>query len=151
MKGGQHNGSIILGHDGYGRLLSRIVSVCGDRCKYHELKKEKNYAFSSWPELFLFGDVYILGLGLGISEFDLWWLLRRKQREVKASGRVYFYTNDNEKDYRDRDLMLTALGVIINQGTLHREIDHSDFYIQAMNNIEECIAKNCEHRKTVPW
>lgn len=139
--------SIILGHDGYGRLLSRIVSVCGDWHKYHDLKSGKPYGFCSWPELFLFGDVYIIGLGLGISEFDLWWLLRRKQREEKASGRVYFYTNDDEKDYRDRDLMLTALGVIINPGSLRRGINHCDFYIHAMDNIEEFIAKNIEDRK----
>ena len=135
-------GSIILGHDGYGRLLSRIVPVCGDWHKYHDLRPGKPYPFSSWPELFLFGDVYILGLGLGVSEFDLWWLLRRKQREEKASGRVRFYTNDDEKDCRDRDLMLSALGVIINPGGLQRGLDHRDFYALAMDDIERRIAAN---------
>lgn len=135
-------GSIILGHDGYGRLLSRIVPVCGDWHKYRDLKENKLYAFSSWPELFLFGDVYIIGLGLGISEFDLWWLLRRKQREERANGRVYFYTNDDEKDYRDRDLMLTALGVIINPDGIKRHPNHSAFYDIAMNDMSNRIAKN---------
>ncbi len=135
-------GSIILGHDGYGRLLSRIVPVCGDWRKYRELKEKKPYAFSSWPELFLFGDVYIIGLGLVISEFDLWWLLRRKQREERANGRVYFYTNDDEKDCRDRDLMLTALGVIINPGGIKRHPDYSVFYDIAMNDMSNRIAKN---------
>jgi len=92
--------------------------------------------------LFLFGDVYIIGLGLGISEFDLWWLLRRKQREERANGRVYFYTNDDEKDYRDRDLMLTALGVIINPGSIKRHPDHSAFYDIAMSDMSNRIAKN---------
>ena len=140
------SGSLILGHDGYGRLLSKIVPVCGDSRKYRALKKDKPYAFASWPELFLFGDVYILGLGLGISEFDLWWLLRRKQREEKGTGRVYFYTNDNEKDSRDRDLMLTALGVMINPGGFAREIDHSVFYTHAMDDIAERIAENRKNR-----
>lgn len=140
------SGSIILGHDGYGRLLSRIVPVCGDWHKYHDLKPGKPYAFTSWPELFLFGDVYILGLGLGISEFDLWWLLRRKQREEKGTGRVYFYTNDEEKGYRDRDLMLTALGVIINPGSLARGISHSYFYELAMRDLAKRIKNNREQR-----
>lgn len=139
--------STILGHDGYGRLLSRIVSVCGDWHKYLDLKAGKPYAFCSWPELFLFGDVYIIGLGLGISEFDLWWLLRRKQREEMASGRVYFYTNDDVKTYRDCDLMLEALGVIINPETLQRGIDHGAFYDQAMDSIKEYIAANCKEQK----
>lgn len=139
-------GSIILGHDGYGRLLSRIVPVCGDWHKYHDLRKGTPYGFASWPELFLFGDVYILGLGLGISEFDLWWLLRRKQREEKATGRVYFYTNDTDRpgkrDYRDRDLMLSALGVQINPGGVKKGTDHDRFYEQAMDDIERRIAAN---------
>ena len=144
-------GSIILGHDGYGRLLSRIVPVCGDRHKYHDLRPGKPYAFSSWPELFLFGDVYILGLGLGISEFDLWWLLRRKQREEKATGRVYFYTNDVDKagksDYLGRDLMLTALGVLVNPGGLARDRDYGRFYARALEDIGRRIAENRSARQ----
>ena len=64
-----------------------------------------------------------------------------------ASGRVYFYTNDDVKTYRDRDLMLEALGVIINPGTLQRGIDHGAFYDQAMDSIKEYIAANCKERK----
>lgn len=139
-------GSIILGHDGFGRLLSRIVHVCSDRYKYRTLKNNKSYAFTSWPELFLFGDVYIIGFGFDISEFDLWWLLRRKQREEKGSGRVYFYTNDDGRRSRDRDLMLTALSVIINPGVFERGIEHSLFYTQAINDIKERIAVNRKHR-----
>ena len=136
--------SIILGHDGYGRLLSRIVPVCGDWKKYHDLKPGQPYAFASWPELFLFGDVYILGLGLGISEFDLWWLLRRKQREEKAGGRVYFYSNDT--DCRDRDLLLTALGVIINPGGVVRGAGHGEFLTEAMNDAGARIAAQRSQR-----
>lgn len=137
-------GSIILGHDGYGRLLSRIVPVCGDWRKYHDLKSGRQYAFASWPELFLFGDVYILGLGLGISEFDLWWLLRRKQREEKGTGKVYFYTSDDEtkKEIRDRDLMLEAMGVIINPDGIQRESEHSVFYEKAQTDIAARIDIN---------
>lgn len=140
-------GSIILGHDGYGRLLSRIVPVCGDWQKYHDLKPGKPYAFASWPELFLFGDVYIVGLGMGISEFDLWWLLRRKQREEQGTGRVYFYTNDRENDYRDRDLMLKALGVAVNPAGLARRADYNSFYKEAMEDISDRIAENRRQRE----
>ena len=140
-------GSIILGHDGYGRLLSRIVPVCGDGRKYHDLKPGAPYGFRSWPELFLFADVYVLGLGLGVSEFDLWWLLRRKQREEKADGRVYFYTNDaGKRDYRDRDLMLRALGVIVNPDGIKRGKRYDDFYQAALDSIQARIAENRKAR-----
>lgn len=140
-------GSIILGHDGYGRLLSRIVPVCGDGRKYHDLKPGAPYGFRSWPELFLFADVYIVGLGLGVSEFDLWWLLRRKQREEKADGRVYFYTNDaGKRDYRDRDLMLRALGVIVNPDGIKRGKRYDDFYQAALDSIQARIAENRKAR-----
>lgn len=140
-------GSIILGHDGYGRLLSRIVPVCGDGRKYHDLRKFETCGFRSWPELFLFADVYIVGLGLGVSEFDLWWLLRRKQREENADGRVYFYTNDAGKQaYRDRDLMLRALGVTVNPDGIRRKKSYEDFYLAALDSIQARIAENRDSR-----
>ncbi len=135
--------TIILGHDGYGRLLSKIVPVCGDFRKYKELNPGEPYGFRSWPELFLFADVYILGLGLGVSEFDLWWLLRRKQREEKADGHVYFYSNDAaEGAYRDRDLLLRALGVVVNPDGIAHNSDYSKFYQAALDSIQARIAEN---------
>ena len=81
---------------------------------------------------------------------DLWWLLRRKQREEKATGRVYFYTNDTDKprkrDYRDRDLMLSALGVQINPGSVKKGTDYDRFYEQAMDDIGRRIATNRDAR-----
>ncbi|MGX8699399.1 MAG: SIR2 family protein [bacterium] len=135
-------GSIILGHDGYGRLLSRIVSVCGNEKKYRALQKKRPYALTSWPELFLFGDVYILGLGMAISEFDLWWLLRRKQLEERGTGRVYFYTNDAGEKNRARDLMLNSLGVSLNPGGIEKTGDYDTFYARALVDIQARIAEN---------
>ena len=90
--------------------------------------------------------MYILGLGLGISEFDLLWLLRRKQREEKGTGKVNFYINDNEKAIRNRDLMLTALGVMINPKDFTRGINHSVFNTHAMDDIAERIVENHKNR-----
>ena len=81
---------IVLGHDRYGRLLKRIIEICSD-LDYKGITKKKPRCFTSWPELFLFGDVYVIGFGFDQSEFDLWWLLRRKQRERHGDGRVIFY------------------------------------------------------------
>lgn len=82
---------IVLGHDRYGRLLKRIVESCDDIDHKKLIKNKESHIFSSWPELFLFGDIYVIGFGYEQCEFDLWWLLRRKQRERKGDGTVYFY------------------------------------------------------------
>lgn len=78
------------GHDRYGRLLKRIEVACGKQRYSGKSNEIVDRNFHSWPELFLYGDVYIVGLNLSESEFDLWWLLRRKQRERYADGKVFF-------------------------------------------------------------
>lgn len=82
---------IVLGHDRYGRLLKRMIEKCSDLDFKNLGKNGKLHSFTSWPELFLFGDVYVIGFGFEQCEFDLWWLLRRKQREHYGDGKVFFY------------------------------------------------------------
>lgn len=82
---------IVLGHDRYGRLLMRMIERCSDLDFKNLGKKDKLHSYTSWPELFLFGDVYVIGFGFEQCEFDLWWLLRRKQREHYGDGKVIFY------------------------------------------------------------
>ena len=41
-------------------------------------------------DAFILGDVYILGFGFDLSEFDLWWLLNRKFNEKADHGHVYY-------------------------------------------------------------
>lgn len=82
---------IVLGHDRYGRLLKRIIESCEAIDFKTITKKGARYSFTSWPEIFIFGDVYVIGFGFLQCEFDLWWLLKRKQRERHGDGTVYFY------------------------------------------------------------
>lgn len=113
------SGSIILGHDRYGRLSSEIVA---------NLKPGIDLSgpvatLESWAQLFLYGDVYILGFSFAPSEFDLWWLLQRKQNETKASGQVYFYEISPQGGFeKSSDLrihLLRAVGV---------HLEHLEFF-----------------------
>lgn len=62
---------IVLGHDRYGRIFERIIHAC-NKIEYKNMQGiNLDRQFTAWPELFLFGDVYILGLTLGENEFDL--------------------------------------------------------------------------------
>lgn len=133
--------SVILGHDKYGRLLKRIISVCDDEIKYKErIKGHDTYEFRSWPELFLFGDVYVVGFGFAECEFDLWWLLRRKQREIYADGKVYFYEHDIRDVPSAKQMLLSAHGAEIRYNEFSGKDDKfREFYEQAFDDIRKNV------------
>ena len=130
---------VVLGHDRYGRLLSRIEKLC-DSQNYDDMPDgSEPVAFRSWPALFLYGDVYIVGLSLALSEFDLWWLLKRKQREQKADGRVFFYEQPDAASLSQK--MLRAHGAVLpSVGAMAGDFD--DFYKKAFEDIAEKIKSN---------
>ena len=136
--------SVILGHDKYGRLLKRIISVCDDKIKYKEkIEKYDPYEFKSWPELFLFGDIYVVGFGFAECEFDLWWLLRRKQRETYADGKVYFYEHDKRDVPSAKQMLLSAHGVEIKYNEFSGKDDKfKEFYEQAFEDIRKMTVVN---------
>lgn len=151
---------IVLGHDRYGRLLKRVIEICTNLDYKRIRKKNALHCFTSWPELFLFGDVYVIGFGFDQSEFDLWWLLRRKQRERFGDGRVFFYDrsintkklseNDSPRtsEVRDaqkrilRNKLLSAHGVQILDCGSSDEISYDEFYKRAFADVKLRIEKN---------
>ncbi len=134
--------SIVLGHDRYGRLLTRIEGICSGQFYSGNPEEIRQRAFQSWPELFLHGDVYILGFGMDESEFDLWWLLRRKQRERYADGRVFYYDHPNNGSKSTKHLLLTSCGVELVPIACEKTIAYEDFYKLALDDIRCRIAKS---------
>lgn len=131
-------GSVVLGHDRYGRLLGRMEKACEEQRYDRNPGTPVHKEFVSWPELFLYGDVYVIGFGFALCEFDLWWLLRRKQRERYADGKVYFYDNGKKKEDEIRTKLLQAHGVVVNPG-IEKEEDYHAFYQKALKDIREKI------------
>lgn len=126
---------IVLGHDRYGRMLSRIEAICSSQ-RYGTMKEPlEPREYHSWPELFLFGDVYIIGFGLYECEFDLWWLLRRKQRERFGDGKVFFYERQNNSL---KQKLLQAHGVVL-PNIKTKSKDYDDFYYAAIEDIRNKI------------
>ena len=133
---------IVLSHDRYGRLLQRIEEVCRSQ-DYASLLANPviEREFTSWPELFLYGDIYILGLTLSENEFDLWWLLRRKQREYNADGSVFFYEPRPENGFQEgRHLLFQVTGVKICDLGFKKSSDYDSFYRAALEDIRLRIA-----------
>ena len=130
-------GSIVLGHDRYGRLLSRIETICGAQ-RYGTMNDPYELrAFHSWPELFLYGDIYIIGFGFYECEYDLWWLLRRKQRERFGDGKVFFYERQNDSL---KQKLLQAHGVIF-PSIQTSTTEYDEYYMTSLKDIRNKIQR----------
>jgi len=127
---------IVLGHDRYGRLLQRIADICASQ-KYNKTEREApTKRYTSWPELFLHGDVYVLGLGLETNELDLRWLIRRKQRERYATGRIYYYEREPVDGFtRPKHLLMQANGIRLCSAGCTEAVAFDAFYQAALDEI----------------
>ncbi len=143
--------SMILGHYYYANLLGRMTEYLSKNSNRYEhlYRSEKVLELRSWIDSFILGDVYILGFGFDLSEFDLWWLLNRKKRERAPHGRVYFFdTYDEKSDVRNE--LLKTLGVEIMDLGIRKppENDSSrnevyiDFYNKALERIKSIATEN---------
>ena len=104
--------SIIVGHYWYGALLTNYKKIMEDR-KDRYAKDAENGIFTikSWLDAFIMGDVYVLGFGYDVSELDLWWLLNRKLYEKsKSKGRMYFYSNQDDGSFDEKEELLKVCG-----------------------------------------
>lgn len=132
-------GSIILSHDEYARMVHKILSYNAERGADYEVLKEK-LDFRSWIDYFLMGDVYILGLTLDYSDFDLWWLLGRRLRENAQCGSIIFYEAKKEDAIykqmalEDSNVNIETCGCTITSGS-----DYDKFYDLAIQDIQKKI------------
>ena len=74
--------------------------MCDDEIKYKEIiEKHNTYEFKSWPELFLFGDIYVVGFGF--AEFFI--LLRIKVKSKIFANRFFLKFSIRIKTFLTRD------------------------------------------------
>ncbi len=154
---GRKPDSMILGHYYYANLLEKISSyVKAEGARYRrEQERDGSVRIKSWADAFLFGDVYVLGFGFDVSEFDLWWLLNRKKRERADTGRTWFFApEENLADGRinEKEALLRVLGVEVRHCDLHRatgdplerSVGFRAFYERAMAEIETLMRENAQ-------
>lgn len=136
--------SIILTHDEYARLVSAMLTYLRvQENRYYNTMD--HFAFLSWIDYLLVADVYILGLGLDFSEFDIWWMLGRRLREKAKVGRIVYYEHESDKT-REKHLALSQAGVEVESlGFNSQQMDdypntnafYDAFYDAAICNIEK--------------
>jgi hypothetical protein len=146
--------SLVLSHNEYAKLVKKIDEYCSSSPK----KNFDNMTFKSWIEYFLYGDVYIIGSGFDFAEFDLWWLLCKRKREISSrnfGSQIYFYAREqlgentkesteenseenteenSENKYKFRALKDMGVNVICLK---HNEYD--EFYKEAIQDIEKKV------------
>ena len=139
--------STILGHYYYGNSLFKIKESV-DKIRAIDSKEEDA---KTWAEAFIFGDIYCLGFGYGLCEFDLWWLLNRKSRENFNTGKLYFYEPFDENQWEKIDLLKLMkntsgdkLVEILDLGyKKSSNMDWQKFYIEALedakNHMNDCV------------
>lgn len=137
--------SMILGHYYYGLLLQRYIQLLEKRgngyVKYQQSDKE--IPIHSWLDAFILGDIYVLGFGYHLSEFDLWWLLNRKKRERAEVGTVHFYEMKSSQNgiLDERLELLKLMGVEIHDmGMIKDRANYNSFYQSAIEDISRRVA-----------
>ena len=144
----RNKSSLILSHDEYARLIHEIMTYNQKRGKDYQ-DYGTDLKFKSWVDYFLMGDVYILGLGMDYSEFDLWWLLGRRLREKAKVGKICYYSIKSVEN-RLKNLALRYTGVeVLEFGEPILSSDDEDkknakyqrFYVEAIDDIK-CRVEN---------
>lgn len=82
---------MIIGHYYYGRLLSKIQSYTAKTIRRYKIAERNGDLFypRSWIDYILFGNVYVVGQGMDLSEMDFWWLMDCKKLYGKGSTVLY--------------------------------------------------------------
>lgn len=119
--------------------------------KTHYILKEIEYCkvdpafgYNSWLDSMFLSDVHILGLGLGFSEIDLWWVLNKRCRYInetlgQAPNNIYYYgyASSEIKD------MLAVYGVNV-ENVINQKLSNNEWfflYEDMISVIEENIDK----------
>jgi len=115
--------SIMLGYSHYIDSINNIQTY---------LNKKDNNDGSTWVDIFLTNDIYILGAGLDFEELDIWWLLSYRNRKMiekislEGKNNINNPVDDNKIMYIDID---------------SEEYDGSKIP-QESSNLDELLSKN---------
>lgn len=132
--------SVVIDQYNYGKLLYKMISYINTN--YSRLYTEQTQTINteSWIDYFLIGNIYIVGLGLSMAEYDLWWLLNNKKRNKNNKGKVFYYCNkkDNISGAEKEMLRLQQVEVVMDERAINP--DSMDYYNGYYNWVYEDIS-----------
>ena len=128
--------TMVLGHYFYGKLLSFMQSYISVlQRRYHgNASRKQGMDCHSWIDLFMLGNVHIVGQGLDLSELDLWWLINCKRRHFPDT-KVVFHRPDMRPEQK---LLADAYHMELDTEGLQNQ-DYAAYYRQLINKLEKSL------------
>lgn len=129
------HGTMVLGHYYYGKLLSKLQQYVSSLLARYTARSAgaQSMEMHSWMDYFMLGNVYIVGLGMALSEMDMWWLINCKKRHFPDT-KVILY----KPDIRPEEKMLAeAYGVEVNTSGFTG--DYKDYYKWLCKELEKSL------------
>ena len=138
--------SIVLGHDYYGNLIGKYGQYIERQQFYRKGIPTHEIKMGSWIDMFLLGEVHVLGFGFDYSEIDLWWLLNKKASLAREHGKTYFYdlapssklfeekcSPEQKKNQHD---LMDVLGVNVKPYDAETYLDAYQYFIKKLQTME---------------
>jgi hypothetical protein len=129
--------SMVLNHDEYARLIHHLMKE-NELNENKYVKYEKSLRYESWLDYFLMSNLYIVGLGMDFSEFDLWWILNRRIREKRKNGKiVYCKSHYDDSHVADALKMMGVKVQEFNISAYNKEEYYNEFYEKAIQYLKD--------------
>ncbi len=128
----------VLGHYYYGKNLSKMQQYIPSLISRYRasFSRGKGIECYSWIDYFMTGNVFIVGLGMDLSEFDLWWLVNCKKRHFENTSVVIFKPDITP----EQRLLAEAYGIKIKAGGLVDE-DYRGYYRYVLKELQQILDK----------
>ncbi|WP_031551725.1 hypothetical protein [Oribacterium sp. FC2011] len=103
--------SMVLSYYSYAKSLSLLTKYNKDLGnQLFECQQNKaNHKCKCWLDYFLIGNIWSVGFGLDVSEFDVWWAIERKSREIADHGFFKAYFSGKNTDGNPQKVLLSAM------------------------------------------
>ena len=104
--------SMILSYYSYADAVYHLIEMNKQRKNEYEEHQISGIPLicKGWLDYFLLGEVYAIGFGFDLSEFDIWWAIERKNREYALNGKLHAYMIGEKQDPA-KSTMFRAMGV----------------------------------------
>lgn len=136
--------SMTLSYYSYADSLSRLVGYNKEQLKnrLEELQQEgESKPCQCWLDYFLIGNVYAVGFGFDVSEFDIWWAIERKAREHATHGDLTAFMEEAPGKDNAQRALFEAMNVI-GRFIPVKDKDYAGYYGQAVKEIMASVQRD---------
>ena len=125
--------TMVLGHYYYGKLLAKMQQYIPKlQARFNgTFSSGKDYVCHSWIDYFMLGNVYIIGLGMDLSELDLWWLVNCKKRHYPDT-KVTLFKPDISPEQK---LLADAYDIVVDTVIELKGNDYLAYYEQVYQKL----------------